>query len=119
MVGMNRSVGWRAALLQALLVAAAALALAVALPRAFFVDWGWAAGPGAWAVCALGVGVALRLPLLPVLVGAGLAGLPMLVGVAVDVHWLGAPLALAIFGYWCARLAGRRRRAHGGMAVTA
>ena len=87
---MDRSVAWRAALLQALLVAVAAVALAAALPRSSFEDWGWLAGPGAWALSALVAGTLLRLPPLPVLVGAGLAGLPMLVGVAVGIHWLGA-----------------------------
>ncbi len=56
MPGMDRSVLWRAALLQAVSVAAVAVVLAVALPRSFFEDWGWLAGPGAWAACALLVG---------------------------------------------------------------
>lgn len=102
--------GWRPALLQALLVAAVAVVLAVALPEAFFEDWGWLAGPAAWGGCALAAGAVLRLPLGWVLVGAALAGLPMLLGVAVGVHWLGAPLGLAVFGAWCARLADRDRR---------
>jgi hypothetical protein len=110
---MDRSVAWRAALLQALLVAAVAVALAVALPRSFFEDWGWLAGPGAWAACALVVAAALRLPVVRVLVGAALAGVPMLVGVAVGIHWIGTPLALAIFGVWCGRRAG------GGVPVAA
>ena len=104
---MDRSVGWRAALLQAVLVTAVAVSLAVALPRSFFEDWGWLAGPAAWGACALAVGAFLRLPPVPVLAGAALSGLPMLVGVAVGVHWLGSPLALAVFGAWCARLARR------------
>jgi hypothetical protein len=108
---MDRSVAWRAALLQALLVAAVAVVLAVALPHSFFEDWGWLAGPGAWGVCALAAGAWLRLPLVLVLVGAGLSGLLMLPGVALDAHWLGAPLALAAFGAWCGRLAARRRGA--------
>jgi hypothetical protein len=108
MRAVDRSVAWRAALLQAFCVAAAALVLALALPRSFFEDWGWAAGPGAWAACALVVAAALRLPAAPVLAGAALAGLPMLLGVAVGVHWLGSPLGLAIFGWWCGRLAARR-----------
>jgi hypothetical protein len=112
---MDRSVAWRAALLQALLVAAVAVALGAALPRSFFEDWGWLAGPGAWGACALVAGTVLRLPLVLVLAGAALAGLPMLAGVAVGVHWLGAPLGLAAFGAWCGRLAGRR----GGLPVTA
>ena len=105
---MDRSVAWRAALLQALLVAAVAVVLAVALPRSFFEDWGWLAGPAAWGLCALAAGAWLRLPLVLVLVGAGLSGLLMLPGVALGAHWLGAPLALAAFGAWCGRLAARR-----------
>jgi hypothetical protein len=105
---MDRSVGWRAALLQGLLIAAVAVALALALPRSFFEDWGWLAGPAAWGACALMTGAALRLPLGAVVVGAGLSGLPMLAGVDVVVHWLGLPLGLAAFGLWCGRLAARR-----------
>jgi hypothetical protein len=105
---MDRSVGWRAALLQGALVAAVAVVLAVALPRSFFEDWGWLAGPAAWGGCALVVGAALRLPLGLVLAGAALAGLPMLLGVVVGVHWLGAPLGLAVFGIWCGRVADRQ-----------
>jgi hypothetical protein len=106
---MDRSVGWRAALLQGALIAAVAVVLALALPRSFFEDWGWLAGPAAWGGCALVGGGALRLPLGLVVVGAALSGLPMLLGVAVGIHWLGAPLGLAVFGIWCARLAARRR----------
>jgi len=111
MARMDRSVAWRAALLQALLVAAVAVALAVALPRSFFEDWGWLAGPGAWAVCALAAGAWLRLPLALVLAGAALSGLLMLPGVFAGVHWLGAPLGLAAFGAWCGWLATRARLA--------
>jgi hypothetical protein len=105
---MDRSVAWRAALMQALLLALVAVVLAAALPRSFFEDWGWLAGPGAWGGCALAAGAALRLPLAWVLAGAALSGLPMLLGVAVGIHWLGSPLALAVFGVWCGRLAGGR-----------
>jgi hypothetical protein len=110
MAAMDRSVAWRAALLQALLIAAVAVALAAALPRSFFEDWGWLAGPGAWGACALLVGAWLRLPLGLVVVGAALSGLLMLPGVVVGVHWLGAPLGLAAFGAWCGWLAARRPR---------
>jgi hypothetical protein len=108
MRAMDRSVAWRAALLQALLIAAVAVALGLALPRSFFEDWGWLAGPGAWGVCALAAGAWLRLPLGLVLVGAALSGLLMLPGVFVGVHWLGAPLGLAALGAWCGWLAARR-----------
>jgi hypothetical protein len=111
MRGMDRSVGWRAALLQGALVAAVAVVLAVALPRSFFEDWGWLAGPAAWGGCALVVGAALGMPLGFVLAGAALSGLPMLLAVAVGIHWLGLPLGLAVFGIWCARLGARPRMA--------
>jgi hypothetical protein len=108
MAAMDRSVAWRAALLQTLLIAAVAVALALALPRSFFEDWGWLAGPGAWGACALVVGAWLRLPLGLVIVGAGLSGLLMLPGVFLGAHWVGAPLGLAAFGAWCGWLAARR-----------
>jgi hypothetical protein len=104
---VDRSIAWRAALLQAVLVAAVAVALGAALPRSFFEDWGWLAGPGAWGACALVVARALRLSPLWVLVGAGLSGLLMLPGVIVGVHWIGAPLALLAFGAWCGRRSSR------------
>ena len=107
MAGMDGSVTWRAALLQALILGVAALVLGAALDRQFFVDWGWLAGPAAWAACALATGTVLRLPALPVLAGAVAAGLPSLVTVLAGVHWLGAPFGVALFAVWCGWLAGR------------
>jgi hypothetical protein len=104
---MDRSIAWRAALLQSLLVAALALLLAATLAHSFFLSWGWLAGPGSWAVCALAVAVALRLPPLWVLIGAAVSGLPSLVAVLLGAHWLGAPLAVALFALWCGRLGAR------------
>jgi hypothetical protein len=75
------------------------------LDREFFVSWGWLAGPGAWAVCALITGAVLKLPAGPVLAGAAVAGIPSLIGVVLDQHWLGAPLAVAVFACWCGWLA--------------
>jgi len=108
MAAMDRSVAWRAALLQLALVAAFAVVLGVALEESFFEDWGWLAGPGVWAVCALAVAASLRLPALPVLLGAALSGLPSLATVLVGVHWAGTPLAVVLFGAWCGGLAARR-----------
>ena len=102
---VDRSVLWRAAVVQALGVAVLSLALGLTLPHAFFEDWGWLAGPGAWAVCALITARVVDLPPLPTLVGAALAGLPSLVAVIIGVHWLGAVLAIGLFAAWCARLA--------------
>ena len=91
MLTVDRSVLWRAALVQALAVAVLSIALAIALPHSFFEDWGWLAGPAAWIVCAL--------------VTARVVGLPSILAVVLGVHWLGAVLAIAVFALWCARLA--------------
>ncbi len=106
--GMIGGVLWRAALLQAGLVAAVAVALALALPRSFFAEWGWLVGPAAWLLCAALTGRLLRLPAPPTLVGAALAGAPSLVTVALGVHWLGAAIGVVLFAVWCARLARER-----------
>ena len=106
---VDRSVLWRAALVQALSVAVLSAALGVALPHSFFEQWGWIAGPGAWVVCALITAAVVRLPAVPVLAGAAVAGLPSLVAVLVGLHWLGAVVAIGLFAVWCARLARDRR----------
>jgi hypothetical protein len=106
---MDRSVAWRSALVFAVALAVVAVVLALALPKSFFEDWGWLAGPAAWAGCALVAGAVVKLPPLPVLVGAALSALPSLVAVLVDQHWAGAPLGIVLFGAWCGRLAANRR----------
>jgi hypothetical protein len=104
-VRVDRSVLWRVIVVQALGVAVLSVALALALPHSFFDDWGWIAGPGAWALCALVTARVVGLPALATLVGAALAGVPSLLAVIVGVHWLGAVLAIGLFALWCARLA--------------
>src|ERR671939_1514190 len=111
MAAVDRSVAWRAALLQCLTLAGLAIALAAALDRAFFDGWGWLVGPAAWAACSLVTALALRLPALPVLAGAAAAGLPGVAAVLLGVHWLGTPVAVALFAWWCGRLAHRGRPA--------
>jgi hypothetical protein len=105
---VDRSVLWRAAVVQALGVAVLSVCLALVLPHSFFEDWGWPAGPGAWAVCALVTARVVGLPALWTLLGAALAGLPSLLAVIVGVHWLGAVLAIGLFAVWCARRAAPR-----------
>jgi len=95
---------WRSALLQLVAVALLSILLALALPHDFFVDWGWIAGPAAWMLCAALTARVLRLPLVPALIGAALAGLPSLLAVLIDAHWAGAVLAVGLFALWCARL---------------
>jgi hypothetical protein len=95
---------WRAALVQLIAVAVLSIILALLLPHDFFVDWGWIAGPGSWMLCAAFTARVLRLPLVPTLIGAVLAGLPSLVAVVLALHWAGAVLAVGLFALWCARL---------------
>jgi hypothetical protein len=108
MAGMDRSTAWRSALLMGASVAVIAVILGSTLDESFFRSWGWLAGPGVWAACALLVARVLGLPAGWTLVGAALSGLPSLVAVLADVHWAGTPLALILFGLWCGRLAARR-----------
>jgi len=103
---MDLQILWRAALLQLVAVAVVSLALGLALPHDFFVDWGWIAGPASWMLCAAFTARVLSLPLVPTLSGAALAGMPSLVAVLVDLHWAGALLAVSLFALWCARLQG-------------
>lgn len=102
---MDVSTLWRAALVQLAAAAVIFVALALALPHDFFVDWGWIAGPAAWMLCAAFTARVLGLPLVPTLIGAVLAGLPSLVAVLVNLHLVGNFLAIGLFALWCARLA--------------
>ncbi len=95
---------WRAALVQLAAVAVLSVILALALPHDFFADWGCIAGPAAWMLCAAFTAHLLRLPLVPTLTGAVLAGLPSLLAVLLNAHWAGAALAVGLFALWCARL---------------
>ena len=108
-VDVDRTVALRAGLTQGLAVTVVAVVLAAALPRAFFEDWGWLAGPAAWLGCSALTARVLALPLGPVLAGAALAGIPSLLAVAIGVHWLGLVLGLPLFALWCGRLARDRR----------
>ena len=94
---MDTATLWRAALLQLAAVALLSIALALALPHDFFVDWGWLVGPLAWLACAGLTARVLALPLNPTLFGAVLAGLPSLAAVLLDVHWA----AVGVFALWC------------------
>jgi hypothetical protein len=107
MAAMDRSILWRAAAVQVLLVTAISLVLAVALPRSFFDDWGWLTGPAAWLACAALTAWVLHLSVRGVMLGAALAGIPSAVAVVAGVHWLGVAIAIAAFAAWCAWLARR------------
>lgn len=105
---MDVSTLWKAALAQLAAVAVLFAVLAVALPKEFFVDWGWIVGPAAWMLCAALTARVLALPLVPTLTGAVLAGIPSLLAVVLDAHEIGTVLAVALFALWCARLPRRR-----------
>jgi len=101
---------WRAASIQFFAVLLLAGALGAALPRGFFEDWGWIAGPASWMLCAAVTSWFVRLPVRLVLIGAALAGLPSLLAVLVGLHWAGALLAIVLFALWCAWLRGQLMR---------
>ena len=98
---MSLRTAWRAAWIQLLAVLILAGALGAALPKSFFEDWGWIAGPASWLLCAAITSWFVRLPVKLVLVGAVLAGLPSLLGVFVGLHWAGALVAIVLFALWC------------------
>jgi hypothetical protein len=102
---MDRSVALKALGLQVLAVAVTSAALALALPKSFFEDWGWLSGPIAWLACAAFTARVLHLPVPGALAGAILAGVPSAIAVVAGVHWLGALIAAVLFGLWCGRLA--------------
>jgi hypothetical protein len=101
---------WRAASAQFIAVLLLAGALGAALPRSFFEDYGWIAGPASWMLCAAITSWFVRLPLRLVLIGAALAGLPSLLAVLAGLHWLGALVAILLFAVWCAWLRGQLLR---------
>lgn len=102
---MNRTILLKSALIQLASVAAFSIVLAIALPKSFFESWGWFSGPAAWLICAAFTAAALDLPRGRTILGAVLAGLPSLVAVVIGLHWLGALVAVALFGLWCGRIA--------------
>lgn len=104
---MNGGLATRAGALQAVAVALVSIVLALALPRSFFESWGWLSGPGAWLLCALFTATVLELPRGAALLGAVLVGPPAILAVIAGVHWLGAAIAVVLFGLWCGRLTPR------------
>jgi hypothetical protein len=101
---MDNGLALRSGALQLAAVALLSIVLALALPHSFFEDWGWLSGPGAWLLCALATATILDLPRGQALLGAVLAGLPSVIAVLIGVHWLGALIAVVLFGLWCGRL---------------
>ena len=100
---MDSSLFTRAALVQALLVAAL-FGVLIALPLGddFFEDYGWITGPVAWVACAAVAARILALPPALALFAAAAGGIAgAVVGLALD-HTAGLIVAIAVFAASCA-----------------
>jgi hypothetical protein len=99
---MDRSILWRAALVQTLAVGVLFAALALSLPHRFFEDWGVVVGPAGWIAASLVAWRVLGLPLRTVAIAAAVAGaVAALLGVAAA-HAVSLPVAVAAFALICA-----------------
>jgi hypothetical protein len=99
---VDRSILWRAALVQTLSVALLFAVLALALPRDFFEDWGAVTGPAAWIAASLVTWRVLGLPLAAVGLAAAVAGASAaLLGLALS-HAVALPVAIGLFAALCA-----------------
>ena len=100
---MDSSLFARAAVVQALLVAAL-FAILVALPLGedFFADYGWISGPVAWIACAAATTRILSLPASLGLFAAAAGGVAgALVGLTLN-HTAGLVIGVAVFAAACA-----------------
>src|SRR4051794_19990439 len=99
---MDRSILWRAALVQTLAVGVLFAVLALSLPHQFFEDWGAVVGPAGWIAASLVTWRVLDLPLRTVAIASAVAGvLAALLGVA-SAHAVSLPVAVAAFALICA-----------------
>jgi hypothetical protein len=99
---MDRSILWRAALVQTLAVGVLFAVLALTLPHHFFEDWGAVVGPAGWIAASLVTWRVLGLPLRTVAIASAVAGaLAALLGVAA-VHAVSLPVAIVAFALICA-----------------
>jgi hypothetical protein len=104
---VDRSILWRAALVQTAAVAVLFAALAVSLPHSFFVDYGAVAGPAGWIAASLVTMLALRLSLRTVALASAVSGgLAALLGAAVS-HAVSLPVAVGAFAVICATTGAR------------
>jgi hypothetical protein len=104
---VDRSILWRAALVQAVAVGVLFAALALTLPHSFFVDWGAVVGPAGWIAASLVTWRVLALPLSSVaLASAAAGGAAALLGV-VAAHAVALPVAIGVFAVLCAARARR------------
>ncbi len=99
---------WQALVIQAAAVALLSLLLvALPLPEGFFRDFGFVAGPGAWALCAAFTARVLSLAVWPVLAAALAGGLAGTLLSLAGGHWPGVAGGLLVFAAGCSLLADR------------
>src|SRR4051812_38536076 len=107
---MQGGVFWRAATVQALLVGALFVVLALVVPHGFFEDYGVIVGPLAWVGCALVPGRILNMLRTTTAIAAAASGVAAaLVGAAFE-HVVSLPVAIGVFGALCASFESRQPR---------
>src|SRR3954447_18409080 len=99
---MDRSILWRAALVQALAVGVLFAVLALTLPHSFFEDWGAFVGPAGWIAASLVTWRALALPLRTIALASAVAGVAAALIGAVAEHAVALPVAIGVFAALCA-----------------
>ena len=101
---MDSSLAIRAAVIQGVCILILAILMALLFSDSFFEDWGWLVGPLAWIGCAVVTASRLNLPFPEAILGAIGAGILSLLAVVIGLHWIGAVVAVILFGIWCGRL---------------
>ena len=99
---MRFEVFWRVAVVQLVAVALLSLLLGLIFSHGFFDSWGWLVGPASWLACAWVTARVVGLQPAPTLSRAVLAGIVSGLFVLIDLHWLGAIVAVGLFSYLCA-----------------
>src|SRR3954447_15074448 len=94
---MDRSILWRAALVQTLAVGVLFAVLALTLPHSFFEDWGAVVGPVGWIAASLVTWRAWRPPPRRVAARAAWPGAPAALLGGVAGHAVALPVAIGLF----------------------
>jgi hypothetical protein len=111
---VDRSLLWRAALVQTLAVGVLFAVLAITLPHSFFEDWGAVVGPSGWIAASLVTGCVLKLRLARLAIASAAAGAAAALLGAVAAHAVSLPVAIVVFALLCA--SDRTRRPAGASA---
>jgi hypothetical protein len=98
---VNARLFWKSLVVQAVAVAIPFAALALALDRDFFEDWGWAVGPVVWLACSVLTARVLALPLGYVLFSAVAGGVAGAIVMLAASHLAGMGAALLVFAASC------------------